>query len=312
MTGTILSCDWGTSSFRLRLVNAADGTVLATTTQGEGIAAVYNKWQKTGLPDNERSRFYLSVIREHVHTLVKKPAGSIPLIISGMASSSIGITELPYGNIPFPISPENLTVQRFAAGKEFEHDILMVSGLRSDNDVMRGEETILVGCDISAVNNSLYIFPGTHSKHAFVANNVLTELNTYMTGELFELLATKSILSGSVAPAGEGLQEDVFAAAVQEGAEGNVMNIIFHVRTKQLLHKISAASNYDYLSGLLIGAELKAVKDKDADLYLVSGESLLNRYQKALSIVCPGRAVHCADADKALVKAHCALAKHFF
>ncbi len=312
MTSTILSCDWGTSSFRLRLVNAADATILAATTQGEGIAAVYNKWQKTGLPENERSRFYLSVIQEHIHTLLKKPGGNIPLIISGMASSSIGITELPYGNIPFPISPGNLTMQRFAAGKEFEHNILMVSGLRSENDVMRGEETILVGCVEASDKNSLYIFPGTHSKHAFVANNVLTEMNTYMTGELFELLATKSILSGSVTPTENGLQEEVFAAAVKEGAEGNVMNIIFHVRTKQLLHKISAASNYDYLSGLLIGAELKEVKGEDADLYLVSGKSLSARYQEALAIICPGRTVHCIDADKALVKAHCTLAKHFF
>ena len=44
----------------------------------------------------------------------------------------------------------------------------------------------------------VFIFPGTHSKHVTVKNGNVIDIKTYMTGEFFELLSVKSILSATI------------------------------------------------------------------------------------------------------------------
>lgn len=90
----MLSCDWGTTSFRLRLINTEDGTVLNEIAGGKGIAAVYNEWLQSGLAENERINFYRQILQAAIDKITAGTPEKTPVIISGMASSSIGITEL--------------------------------------------------------------------------------------------------------------------------------------------------------------------------------------------------------------------------
>src|SRR5690606_11395652 len=131
---------------------------------------------------------------------------SSDLLISGMASSSIGIEELPYADLPFNINGSDAVCAYFEPGHELSHPVFLISGVRAAHDVMRGEETQLVGvCDLlgKTVQNhneaeQVFIFPGTHSKHIYINNARIREFKTYMTGEYFDLLRHKSILSHGV------------------------------------------------------------------------------------------------------------------
>jgi len=87
MSNVFLSCDWGTSSFRLRLIRIGDGEVLAETTEGKGIAAINNEWLNSGKAASERVEFYQEQLASAVAALRTATAG-LPIIISGMASSS--------------------------------------------------------------------------------------------------------------------------------------------------------------------------------------------------------------------------------
>src|SRR5664279_5671915 len=179
MNQQILSCDWGTSSFRLRLIKITDGSVLAETVDGKGIAAVYNEWQQSGLAENERVGFYKSILLSAVEKLAAYALNDVPVIISGMASSSMGIIEVPYAGIPFSINGARFNIQRISSDSKCQHEIVIVSGLKTNDDAMRGEETMLFGCNIDDLEQ-LVIFPGTHSKHATVTNTILTDVKTYM------------------------------------------------------------------------------------------------------------------------------------
>jgi 2-dehydro-3-deoxygalactonokinase len=213
--------------------------VLGEAVSNNGVLNVFNAWKSRREDDNSRLRFYLDILDEQIRKIEQQLSFSlkeIPLIISGMASSAIGIMELPYKKIPLAID-EELIVQNLELTKTFPHPVLLISGIRSDDDVIRGEETQLLGCMEKENGNGLFIFPGTQSKHILVKSGIAVEFKTYMTGEFFELLSQKSILAGSVAEGGE-LNDagnlNSFLSGVVEGQQSNLLNGSFKIRTNNL------------------------------------------------------------------------------
>ena len=312
---TFISCDWGTTTFRLRLINATTQVVLAETITQQGIAATYDLWKTQ--QNSNRFLFYCNYINEQIHQLEQQINSSlfqVPLIIAGMASSAIGMKELPYKKIPFIIQPQNLLVDVTEATTSFTHKIILISGACSATDVMRGEETITAGCAINkAFDKQLFILPGTHSKHVLIANEMLADVKTYMTGELFQLLSTKSILVNSVEK-NDATSEviNAFTKGVEDAKSLSLLNNIFHVRTNTLFDKLNKNENYYYLSGLLIGDELKQVIQYGIEaITIVSSGSLLQLYQAAISTLNKNFIVSVEDADKTLIKAQTILFEHY-
>jgi 2-dehydro-3-deoxygalactonokinase len=304
MIEQILSCDWGTSSFRLRLINTSDHSVLAEISDDRGVAAIYNEWLQSSLAENERLSFYKNVLLSQIKKLNNGPLHGVPVIISGMVSSSIGMIELSYKDIPFNIKEANLNVHKILADEKFRHEILIVSGLKTKTDVMRGEETMLLGCEIKDDHEHLIIFPGTHSKHVILQNDIVKDFNTFMTGELFDLLVNKSVLASSVEK--EKISENniqSFIKGVLESASSNMLNKIFHVRANQLFGEMSKKENYHYLSGLLIGEEFKDIKKENfSAVTVVSNGILSSLYFEALCVMGLKEKLQLQNADEALIR----------
>lgn len=305
-----LSCDWGTTAFRLRLIDAVNCKVVQEEHTQQGIAATFQQWKETGKSEEGRLFFYLNIINEHIKTIEKKTGTSldeVPLIISGMASSTIGMADLPYKDIPFSIDGSDLIMHTMPASIGFKHSVTLISGARTEDDVMRGEETKLIGCtvDVSDKSNHLFIFPGTHPKHVHVENDKVTAFKTYMTGEFFDLLSTKSILSVSVAE-GEGFENpnnvEAFKKGVKDTFASNILHTCFFVRTNNVFNKLTKHENYYYLSGLLIGSELKDVKNlTNSKITIVGNEAITQYYTTALhTIGLP--LIETQGADEALIK----------
>lgn len=207
-----------------------------------------------------------------------------------MASSSIGMKELPYADLPFNINGENASGEWIDGLPVLSNKILLLSGLQQENDVMRGEETQLLGIislmNVDANEDSIFILPGTHSKHIHVANKQVTSFNTFMTGEIFEILTKHSILSHAVTePEDIVLTEEEkssFIEGVTKALESELLNSLFSVRIKQLKNHLTAHQNYFYLSGLLIGSEIKYItRNGKQKLMLCSSGNLNDLYQMA-------------------------------
>jgi 2-dehydro-3-deoxygalactonokinase len=303
MGNIFLSCDWGTSSFRLRLVDTVTGAILHELVADEGIKVVYEAWLQSGQGPEKRQAFYLSVLSRHIDQLQRNypsAPGEWPVIISGMASSNIGITALAYKPLPFAIDGHDLALVQLGQTDEFPHQTVIVSGACTASDIMRGEETQLVGCvALSAADNTLFIFPGTHSKHVWVSNGAVTNFKTFMTGEFFALASQYSILSSGIAAAAP-VDTSAFEQGVQKGLSENILNALFTVRTNTLFNRLSREANYHYLSGLLIGAELNDFRMDGMQAITLAGESgLTQRYSQALAIAgihCPVQIIDAATA----------------
>lgn len=309
---TLLCCDWGTTSFRLRLVEADTLKTMAQTTEGDGILTTFRAWTASRRPDQARLAFYLAALQHHIASLERQaglPLSGVPLVVAGMASASVGMIHLPYKKLPLAVDGSDLEILALAASNEFNHPLAIVSGACTGDDVLRGEETLVVGALANRLDGAdewLVVVPGTHSKHVTVRHRRAVTFATYMTGEFFALLSQQSILSQTMA-AGVGLdqadQRDSFIRGVSDGARGNLLHDCFSIRYRHLLGQATPLSNYYRLSGLLIGAELNELGTrKPPAIMLVSGAELLPFYDTALRALWPTVRVACCDADDALLR----------
>ncbi len=291
----ILCCDWGTSSFRLQLVEVTSGKVVFASNAEAGVAKTFNRWKET--EGVERLQFYQEYLKEHIDHIsinIKASLAKTPLVISGMASSSIGIVELPYSLLPFNLNGGKAAVHSIEESETFPHSILLISGVKSDIDVMRGEETQFIGLQeaittIGCEKNALLILPGTHSKHIRLVDGQMVDFNTYITGELFSVLVKHSLLKEAVETPTSSLSVDdlaEFAHGVTKSSSWSLLQNLFSVRTGGLFKHRNKRQSYFYLSGLLIGDELNTISKGDWDkLVLCSGNSLFELYKKAIEVL---------------------------
>lgn len=321
-----LSCDWGTSSFRLRLVAVLAKhqetaglprfCVLAEVENDQGNARVYEAWQQSGRP---REAWYALVLEEALRQLKSKSETqpeALPLVISGMASSTIGMKELPYKPLPFRLDGSDLLIQQLERKTAFANPVYLISGVAGPADVMRGEEVQVVGsCAAQPLSEGLIIHPGTHAKHILVKDGLAVSFKTFMTGELFALLSQKSILAASVAaPEQRGLvSNSFFEKGLRDGFDGSLLHQLFMVRTADLFRQRSKEENYLYLSGLLIGSELTAFpKDFQCPVLVAGAPGLTAQYVHALRFLqLGGEQIIEQDADDITVLGQYLALHHF-
>ncbi|NHE57518.1 2-dehydro-3-deoxygalactonokinase [Cyclobacterium plantarum] len=288
-----LSCDWGTSSFRLRLVNQNDASILGEYSSEDGVQTINASYLQDA-PTLDRSNYFYRFLEKGIKGFSKQLNFNLEgllVVCSGMASSSIGLMELPYSNLPFDVGGKSMNLHFFKADASFKHPVLLLSGVQADEDVMRGEETQLIGVIRQLKDfkgSGIFIFPGTHSKHLFVANQKIMDFRTFMTGEAFHLMSFSSILSKSVSKNSSRTpeMEKAFEKGVLDGGSGNLLAALFKVRTKELFGKYNKFENYHYLSGLLIGNELGILGDEiRRPVYLCSDSKLHWSYSKAMEVM---------------------------
>jgi 2-dehydro-3-deoxygalactonokinase len=296
METSFLSCDWGTTSFRLRWVQTASRRVDAELHNDEGIAPLYERWRTEGEKQRmDRKTFLLHRLKQSIEELssqAKISLEKVPLLISGMASSSIGIEELPYAPFPFSLDGKDAQVKKITTPKNFPWETWLISGLGDTHDVIRGEETQVIGAAALQrfPEKASCIFPGTHSKHLKIVRDRIEDSSTFMTGEVFQLLSEQGLLAKGLAGAEKGPPDAEGEKAFQEGVllsgQGHLLQDLFQVRVNHLFGKYSASANRYYLSGLLIGSELKVlIEQKDNQIVLCGEGPLSMLYRKAIRLL---------------------------
>ncbi|NJC43077.1 UNVERIFIED_ORG: 2-dehydro-3-deoxygalactonokinase [Xanthomonas campestris] len=264
----MIAIDWGTSSLRGYLL-AADGTVLEQRRGSDGILACQGRFA------------------EVLSTLVDGWDG--PLLLSGMIGSRNGWVEQAY--LPCPADTAALAqAMRSYTDLLPGRTLWFVPGVSTGEqhgvpDVMRGEETQLVGL-IAALGDGEHVacLPGTHSKWAQIAHGQLTGFATVMTGELYAVLRQHSILGKLMQDDPADLDTDAFAQGVdRSAAPGGLSHHLFGARTLGLFDRLAATALPSYLSGLLIGHELREQRGSQATVHLVGSPGLAQRYALALA-----------------------------
>ncbi len=282
------SVDWGTSRVRIALVNRLEGSVSVRRDFDLGILALYQAWQKAG--ESSRIDFYLERLFALFPETDIPNARTFPTVISGMASASIGLKELPYAQAPFSLTGQNIV------SEWIREDVLLISGLQLGTELMRGEETQCLGLDLALEGTYCFLLPGTHSKHLLVDNQLIQSCHSVMTGEMYAILTKHSILRDSLA-GNEAFDEVAFKAGLTQSKKKPLTANLFGIRSADLLKLRSPQSNADYLSGLLIGEECQILSSDK--VVLVAGDSLRERYSLAITYLNPEIELICLPAEEA-------------
>ncbi len=238
-------------------------------------------------------------------------------LLSGMVGSRQGWREAPY--CPCPAGFEELgrhllwlQADRMAIvpGLSVQHREGLPPGLAiAQHDVMRGEEIQIFGAlSLAGLDEATVVLPGTHSKWAQVRQGRVTQFRSFMTGEVYALLGQHSILARTLPPDAPW-HEASFREAVRLAQHSpSVLSSIFATRTLALFDTLPTAQHPSFLSGLLIGEELRAMRPQAGDaLLLVGSNTLTARYACALQTLgCSARSL----GDEATWAGHQALAQH--
>ncbi len=241
-----IAADWGTSNLRVWAMSAGD-RVLAHADSADGMGQL------------DRAGYEPALLRLIGDWLPQ--SGHLPVIACGMVGSRQGWVEAAYRSVP--CGPADGGGMATPAVTDRRIVVRIVPGLKQDRpaDVMRGEETQIAGFLSGAPDfDGVLCLPGTHCKWVHVSAGEVVSFQTFLTGELFALLAGQSVLRHSVGA--EGWDDAAFAEAVAEtlsrperfGAR------LFGIRAEGLLHGLAAATARSRLSGYLIGAELAAAR----------------------------------------------------
>ncbi len=274
-----IAVDWGSTNMRIYLCEHHPGapTEIIRVRRGPGVVGL-----KHGFEQILFSRI--------ADWLAVNP--SMPVLMAGMIGSDLGWHEVSYTHCPADDTAITQAHLRFEArGTE----VALLSGLSCTNplglpDSLRGEELQILGwIRRHRTDSQLLILPGTHNKWVHVQDGSVVNFMTGLTGELYGLLANRSVLLSSEGGYDEQAFDAGVAAVLAAGAE-QLVHLLFSTRSLRVREDKSSDWASSYLSGLLIGSDVAgAVSAWQTQLNagtavtLISEATLSERYVRALS-----------------------------
>lgn len=287
----MIGVDWGTTGFRA--FRLRDGTIIDRIDHGPGLLAV----PPGGFP---------AALAAAVGRWLD--AGEHQVLMAGMVGSRQGWVEAAY--LPCPADPADLAAA--AVRVPFEGAaVRLLPGLSARDadgvpEVMRGEEVQIAGVLPSIGPDALVCLPGSHSKWATVAGGRILGFVTHLTGEAFAALRHHTILGRAMAGNGAGdaaddkADDEADAAAFLRGVDrsgqgGGFLHHLFGTRSLGLFGQLDDRQAAAYLSGLLIGHEVRAMRPEGM-VALVGATPLCARYAAAIRRCGAGAEIMSADA----------------
>jgi 2-dehydro-3-deoxygalactonokinase len=262
---SFLAVDWGTTNRRVYRVGP-DGTVEDTQRDDRGVLAI-----AAGGFDTEAEA-------------LRARMGDLPMLCAGMVGSNRGWAEAPY--VPCPAGVEDLagSLHWIEPGRTG-----IIPGVKwhgeGRSDVMRGEEVQLLGAVLSglAPADALLCQPGTHCKWAWMEGGRISRFATAMTGEIFALLKAHSLIGAQMTDA--VTPGDEFLRGVADAADGTLLTRLFGVRAAFVTGASGGLDAASYVSGLLIGSDVRSQVKGGTTVHLLADPSLGALYSAAIEAV---------------------------
>ena len=263
-----IAVDWGTSSFRAYLIK--NNIVSDRIETKDGMKFINN---------NSFEKTFISLVENWLDDYQ-----TTEVLASGMVGARQGWSEAPYQETPC-----NLNNIKFILPKINDNRIALkiFSGISQIDqpDVMRGEETQVAGFFNDNPNfEGSVCLPGTHSKWIKVKDTNIEKFQTFMTGELFEVISQNTVLMHSV-KSNKTDQEELLKSVDLIFKNPSLFgNSLFKLRADDLINSRDKIIYKSRLSGYLLGLELLGSIDywKKSKIALIGNKELNKLYSYVL------------------------------
>jgi 2-dehydro-3-deoxygalactonokinase len=268
----VIGVDWGTSRVRAyRLRDDGRGDVLDRRESLDGVRSV---------PPGRFGELLQGLVGDWI------AAGDRRVLLTGTVGSRNGWRESK--PIPCPARLDDLA----GAVETIPFDdacVRLIPGIADVDgsgvpEVMRGEETEIVGADVAT---GCLCLPGSHSKWVAVDGGTIRHYTTYLTGESYSALAEHTLLAKLMGPEAPGAGPAFDAGVARSGEPGGLLHHLFGVRTLGLAGRLAPRDSSSYLSGLIIGHEVRSAYTEPVTV--VGAPALAALYVRAIER-CGGRA----------------------
>jgi 2-dehydro-3-deoxygalactonokinase len=276
-----IGIDWGTTRFRAYLLDGT-GAILERHVSDAGVAGI------------AAGEFERALVREVGPWLEANPTANV--VASGMVGSRQGWLQTRY--VPCPVDLSKLAAE-LALRTVGQRQVAFTPGLTRVGqdgmpDVMRGEEVQVLGSLSELGGDGWCVLPGTHSKWVRVEADTIVWFASFLSGELYDVLLRHSVLTlGDERSLGTGdaaFARGLDVASSSAPESGGLLKRLFSTRSLVGRGEMSRLEAREYLSGLIIGSELREALasmpgTKPRRVLMIGTPELLARYRAAFARV---------------------------
>ncbi len=231
-------------------------------------------------------------IRDAILTLIKdngiNDTDIKSILASGMITSEYGLCPLEHIKAPaglkelheamYNIEIPEISPIPFA----FVRGVKEMGGSLDATDIMRGEETEVMGIIDKGGDNAIFVLPGSHSKLIQVKSGRITSFSTMMTGEMLKALSENTILKSSVSFDGTTVIDKNLFDGYEYASKHGINEALFKCRVLHTIYKSNRDEIYSFYMGAVLCDEIKAIIASDAQRVILGGNNAIKNTMAVL------------------------------
>lgn len=268
-----ITIDGGTTNTRISLVQ--DGSMTDTLKFGVGARA--------GM---EEEGFLQATVKQGIQELLTKNGMESKditrILASGMITSEFGLYQLDHATVPVGIAQLHQAMEEVMLEEISPIPFVFMRGVKTacnslaDADMMRGEETELMGILEEGDGEGVYILPGSHSKIIRLdAEGKILEFSTMLTGEMAAALSQHTILKDAVSFDQSQIEKDYLLQGYTYGTQKGVNEALFKARVLKNILKGNSSQVYSFFLGVILCGEINRVLDFQPSKIVIGGKKQL-------------------------------------
>jgi 2-dehydro-3-deoxygalactonokinase len=268
-----ITVDGGTTNTRVSLV--CGESILSTQKLSIGARA--------GIDDKEPLKQALKKsIAEQLAAASINESDVESILASGMITSELGLYTVAHLPLPAGLAELHRGMVRVDLPSISKIPFCFIPGVRTQGegfaalDMIRGEETELMGIWNPDCQNAVYVLPGSHSK--VIQTNQkgqIVTFSTLLTGELAQSVAQNTILKDAIDLTTEVLDENFLQQGYSYCKECGINKALFKIRILKNLCHASKSEAYSFFMGVILCDEIREILSYPADRIVIGGREQL-------------------------------------
>lgn len=279
-----ITIDGGTTNTRINLVN--DGEIIDSTKLGIG---AYANIEAGDLLKKEIKLAIKSLLNKN--SLKEKDV--VRILASGMITSEFGLCELKHIPVPVGVSELGASIEEIQIDEISSIPFVFIRGVKTafcdfeDCDIMRGEETELMGIINADFGKCIYVLPGSHTKIIEIDEiGRITNFTTTLTGEMIMTLSQNTILKDAVELGSSVLIDNYLLNGYDYCCKEGINKSLFKARILKNIFNCTKEDVYSFFMGIVLCDEIKQIKNTDVKTVVIGGKKEIKH---ALSIILTAR-----------------------